>query len=144
MPKRLTVHWNGLDTFMAELQVLTATLVDEANAIMLESCEAAKRDIAARYPYKLGGLRAGLTITPSRGTVIAGASLTQHAPHGWIYEHGTKPRYNKAGAFRGFSPPHPIFEPITAAYRRVAISDVMFRLYAHGAAQVTGDVEESA
>jgi hypothetical protein len=138
------VQWTGLDSFLAELQVLTATLVEEANAIMLESAEAAKRDIAARYPSKLGGLRAGLTITPARGTVIAGASLTQRAPHGWIYEHGTKVRENKAGQNRGFSKPHPIFEPITAAYRRVAISDVMFRLYAHGAAQVTGDVKESA
>ena len=27
---------------------------------------------------------------PARGTVIAGASLRQTAPHGWIYEHGTK------------------------------------------------------
>jgi hypothetical protein len=144
MPKRLTVQWVGLDTFMAELQVLTATLVEEANAIMLESAEAAKRDISAKYPAKLGGLRRGLVITPARGTVLAGAQLQQRAPHGWIYEHGTRPRFNKAGAFRGSSGPHPTFEPIAAAYRRTAISDVMFRLYAHGAAQVTGDVKESA
>jgi hypothetical protein len=141
MAKRLTVQWTGLDTFEAELRVLTANLVDEANAILLESAEAAKTDIAAAYPFKSGGLRAGLTLTPARGTVLAGATLTQRAPHGWIYEHGTTIRENKAGQNRGFSKPHPTFEPIAEAYRRTAISAVMFRLYAHGASEVTGDVD---
>jgi hypothetical protein len=141
MAKRLEVQWTGLDTFEDELRVLTADLVDEANEIMLESCEAAKTDIAARYPFKSGALRAGLVITPARGTVLAGATLTQTAPHGWIYEHGTKIRENKAQQNRGFSKPHPTFEPIAHAYRRTAISAVMFRLYAHGADEVTGDVD---
>ena len=73
MAKRLTVQWTGLDTFEDELRLLTADLVDEANEIMLESCEAAKADIAAAYPVKSGRLRAGLVITPARGTVLAGA-----------------------------------------------------------------------
>lgn len=141
MAKRLTVEWTGLDTFEAELQTMVADLVDEANAIMLESAEAAKAEIASRYPFKSGSLRAGLTIVPARGTVLAGASLVQRAPHGWIYEHGTRPRENKAKQNRGASGPHPTFEPIAHAYRRTAISAVMFRLYAHGAAQVTGDVD---
>jgi hypothetical protein len=141
MAKRLEVRWDGLDTFQAELELMTANLVDEANAIMLESAEAAKSEIAARYPFKSGSLRAGLTIVPARGTVIAGAALVQRAPHGWIYEHGTTIRENKAGQNRGFSKPHPTFEPIAHAYRRTAISAVMFRLYAHGAAEVTGDVD---
>jgi hypothetical protein len=141
MAKRLEVRWDGLDTFQAELELMTANLVDEANAIMLESCEAAKAEIAGRYPFKSGGLRAGLTIVPARGTVIAGAALVQRAPHGWIYEHGTKVRENKSKQNRGASGPHPTFEPIAHAYRRTAISAVMFRLYAHGAASVTGDVD---
>jgi hypothetical protein len=141
MAKRLEVRWDGLDTFQAELELMTANLVDEANAIMLESCQAAKAEISARYPFDKGGLKAGLTIVPARGTVIAGAALVQRAPHGWIYEHGTTIRANKAGQNRGFSKPHPTFEPIAHAYRRTAISAVMFRLYAHGAAEVTGDIE---
>ena len=141
MAKRLSVTWSGLDTFYDELRTLTADLVDEANAILLESAQAAKADIAAKYPYRLGGLRRGLVITPARGAVLTGATLTQRAPHGWIYEHGTKIRENKAGANRGFSKPHPTFEPIAEAYRRTAISAVKYRLYAHGAAQVTGDAD---
>lgn len=141
MAKRLEVQWTGLDTFEDELKTMVADLVEEANAIMLESAEAAKADIAAAYPFKSGALRAGLTITPARGTVLAGATLTQRAPHGWIYEHGTRIRENKFKQNRGFSGPHPTFEPIAHAYRRTAISAVMFRLYAHGASQVTGDVD---
>ena len=59
--------WSGLDSFMAELQTLTADLVDEANAIMVESAEAAKRDIAAAYPHKTGTLRRGLVLKPAQG-----------------------------------------------------------------------------
>src|SRR5262245_51779964 len=101
--KRLPgVSFSGLDEFKHELQVLTANLVDEANGILLEHAEAAKADIAAAYPVKKGALRAGLVLRPARGLVLAGAELLQTAPHGWLYEHGSRPRYNKAGAYRGF------------------------------------------
>src|SRR5262245_49651485 len=110
--KRLPgVKWTGLDEFKHELQLMTSGLVDEANAIMLESADAAKVDIAAAYPVRKGALRAGLKIRPARGILIAGAELIQTAPHGWIYEHGTKPRYNQAGAYRGFMTGKPTFEP---------------------------------
>lgn len=141
MGTRLSVKWTGLDTFMDELRVLTANLVDESNAIMLESADAAKRDIAAKYPYKSGTLRRGLVIRPARGTLLSGAELVQTAPHGYIFEHGTKRRENKAGANRGRMPENPTFEPIAEAYRREAIQSVIFRLYQHGAARVTGDAD---
>lgn len=135
------VKWNGLDSFMAELQTLTADLVGEANVIMIESAEAAKREIAAAYPYDSGALRAGLTIIPSRGTVIAGAELRQKAPHGYIFEHGTQARANKAGNNRGKMPARPTFEPIANEHRKKAIAAVMARLKAHGAARITGSPE---
>src|SRR5262245_60551507 len=143
--KRLPgVSFSGLDEFKHELQVLTANLVDEANGILLEHAEAAKADIAAAYPVKKGALRAGLVLRPARGLVLAGAELLQTAPHGWLYEHGSRPRYNKAGAYRGFMRPRPTFEPTAAAYRRSAISMINFRLYQHGATSVTGDADEAA
>jgi hypothetical protein len=136
------VKWHGLDSFKQELQVLTADLVDEANAIMVESANAAKRDIAAAYPFKTGGLRRGLVIIPARGTLLSGAELRQTAPHGHLFERGTKVRENKAGQNRGQQKSNATFVPIAAAYRRTAISDVMFRLYQHGATRVTGTAEE--
>jgi hypothetical protein len=141
MAKRLSVQWHGLESFTDELRVLTADLVDEANGIMRESAEAAKRDIAAAYPFREGGLRRGLIIREARGILLAGAELVQTAPHGWIFEHGTTVRENRQGHNRGLMPARPTFIPTAAAYRRTAISAVMWRLYAHGASRVTGSAE---
>jgi hypothetical protein len=142
MAKLAGVKWTGLDTFKQELQVLTADLVDEANAIMTESAEAAKADISAAYPVQKGGLRDGLVLREARGTLLAGYELVQTAPHGWLFEHGSKPRYNREGAFRGVMSATPTFIPIAAAYRRSAINDVIFRLYQHGASRVTRDASD--
>ena len=136
------VKWNGLDTFKDELHVMAADLVDEANAILVESAEAAKAAIAAAYPVRKGGLRRGLVLQPSRGTVLTGVELRQTAPHGHLYERGTVVRENKAGAHRGFVKPTPTFVPIAAAYRRTAITQITYRLYAHGATRVSGDADE--
>jgi hypothetical protein len=142
MPK-MSVKWSGLDSFQQELQVLTANLVDEANAIMVESAEAAKRDIAAAYPRgKTGNLRQGLVLKPARGTLLAGLELVQTAPHANIFEGGTVQRETHKLYNRGRMPANPTFRPIAAAYRRRAISDIEFRLYQHGASRVTGDAEE--
>ena len=97
-------------------------MVDEANAILLESAEAAKRDIAAAYPGKSGALRRGLVLKPARGTVLAGAELLQRAPHANIYEGGTVERHTHTMAYRGRMPATPTFYPIATAYRRSAIS----------------------
>ena len=142
MATKVSVTWSGLDSFMAELQVLTADLVDEANAILVESAQDARRDIAAAYPHKTGTLRRGLVLKPAKGTLLSGAELVQTAPHGYIYEYGTEYRANKAGANRGRMPATPTFFPIAVSYRRTAISDVMFRLYQHGASTVSGSADE--
>ena len=141
MPK-FSVSWSGLDSFKDELRVLTANLVDEANAIMVESATAAKRDIAAAYPHKTGALRRGLTLKPARGTLITGLELVQLAPHANIYEGGTVERQTHRLLNRGRMKPNPTFKPIAAAYHRTAISAIEFRLYQHGAARVTRDTEE--
>jgi len=142
MATKVSVTWSGLDSFMQELQTLTADLVDEANTIMVDSATDAKADIAAAYPSKTGTLRRGLVLKPARGQVLSGAELVQTAPHGYIYEHGTTVRANKAGANRGRMHSTPTFFPIAEAYRRQAINDVIFRLYQHGATRVTGSADE--
>jgi hypothetical protein len=142
MATKVSVTWSGLDSFMQELQTLTADLVDEANQIMVDSATDAKADIAAAYPAKTGTLRRGLVLKPARGQVLSGAELVQTAPHGYIYERGTTVRANKAGANRGRMHATPTFFPIAEAYRRQAIQDVIFRLYQHGASQVSGTADE--
>jgi len=145
MPKRLGVTWTGLDTLTDELKTLAPDLTAEADPLLLESLQAAQAEVAAAYPVGgTGNLRNGLAIVPARGPNQAGADLVQRAPHGWIYEHGTKVRTNQHGANRGAMIGRPTFVPITAAYRRTAIAAVIDRLYAHGAARVTGDLEPPA
>jgi hypothetical protein len=141
-PKLAGVKWTGLDSFKHELQVLTAGLVDEANAILLESAQAAKADIAAAYPIKSGNLRRGLVLRPVKGIVLAGMELLQKAPHGYIYEHGTRSRETKDRKNRGVMKATPTFIPTAAAYRRSALSQISYRLYWHGATRVTGSADE--
>ena len=154
MAKRLEVSWSNLDALYEELRRLPQELTDEANVILLESAQAAKAAIAAAYPLgpgntrrgiAPGGLRRGLVLRPVRGRRFAGAVLEQRAPHGWIYEHGTKVRKLKgrgmyrAGTNRGFSKQHPTFLPIAEVHQKAAVAAIIALEYAHGAAQVTVD-----
>jgi hypothetical protein len=140
MAKRLEVSWAGLDALKAELEALPATLIEEGNAILLESAQGAKAAIDAAYasqsPGGTGNLRRGLVLRVARGR-LAGATLLQRAPHGWLYERGTKVRTNKAGQNRGRMKRQPTFQPIAAEYQKTALAALIARLYAHGAAQVT-------
>jgi hypothetical protein len=137
MAKRLEVNWTGMDTLQNELQALPKTLIEEGNAILVAAAQDAKAAISAAYPIRTGNLRRGLVLRPARGRVFAGATLRQRAPHGSIYESGTKPRYNKAGMFRGLMPATPTFWPIATTYQNTALAALIARLYAHGAASVT-------
>jgi hypothetical protein len=142
MAKRLLeVAWTGFDTLQAELEALPKVLVEEGNAILVASAEEARSAIDAAYasqsPGGTGNLRRGLVVKPVRGRVFAGAKLSQRAPHGWLYERGTKVRKNKAGQNRGAMKRQPTFQPIAAVYQKAALEALIARLYAHGAAQVT-------
>jgi len=143
MAKRLEVSWSNLDALYEELRTLPQELTGEANAILLEAAQSAKAAIAAAYPFKSGNLRRGLVLRPARGRRFTGAILEQRAPHGWIYEHGTKVRtlkgrgIYKAGTNRGFSPPHPTFHPIAEAHQAAAVAAIIQLEYDHGAVSVT-------
>ena len=140
MAKRLEVAWTGLDALTAELEALPKDLIEEGNEILLASAQEAKAAIDAAYaaqsPGGTGNLRRGLVLRLARGR-LAGATLLQRAPHGWLYERGTKVRTNKAGQNRGRMKRQPTFQPIAAEYQKTALAALIARLYAHGAAQVT-------
>ena len=133
------VKWDGMDTFKQELQLLTADLVSEAEGILIASAFDAADALRAAYPYREGGLIRGVTVIPSRGTLLAGASVKNVAPHALIYEDGTTTRATHQGYNRGRMLGTPTFRPITARYRDTALTAIIDRIYAHGAAHVTGD-----
>lgn len=142
MAKRAGVTFHGLDTFQDELETLSQDLVNEAEFILVDAATEARDAIRAAYPGRKGTLRRGVVLRPSRGTLLTGYTLVQTAPHGWIYEHGTTTRYTDAGAHRGFMTGTPTFEPIAKVYQRAAVSQIVDRLYAHGASRVEVDAEE--
>ena len=131
MAKLAAVKWDGMDTFKQELQLLTADLVSEAEGILISAAFDAADALRAAYPYREGGLIRGVTVEPSRGLNLA--------PHAALYENGTVTRANKHGDNRGRMQGTPTFRPITARYRDEALTAIIDRLYAHGAASVEGD-----
>lgn len=135
----LAVRWDGMDTFKQELQLLTANLVSEAEGILIQSAFDAADALRAAYPYREGGLIRGVTVIPSRGMTLAGATVKNLAPHAKIYEDGTVTRETHKGYNRGRWIGKPTFRPITNRYHDQAITAIIDRLYAHGAAHVTGD-----
>jgi hypothetical protein len=139
MAKLAAVKWNGMDTFKQELQLLTANLVSEAEGILIQSAFDAADAVRAAYPYREGGLIRGVTVEPSRGMTLAGAKVKNLAPHAALYENGTVTRANKHGDNRGRMQGTPTFRPITARYRDEALTAIIDRIYAHGAASVEGD-----
>jgi len=136
---KFAVKWNGMDTFKQELQLLTANLVSEAEGILISSAFDAADALRSAYPYVEGGLIRGVTVEPSRGVTLAGAEVKNLAPHAKIYEDGTVKRETNKGYNRGRTLGVPTFRPITNRYHDQAITAIIDRLYAHGAAQVTGD-----
>ena len=139
MAKLAAVTWNGMDTFKQELQLLTANLVSEAEGILISSAFDAADALRAAYPYREGGLIRGVTVIPSRGVTLAGAAVKNLAPHALIYEDGTVTRETHLGYNRGRMQGTPTFRPITNRYHDEAITAIIDRIYAHGAADVSGD-----
>ena len=139
MAATLSVKWDGLDTFKQELQALTSDLVREAEGILVASAFDAADAVRDAYPYVEGGLRRGVTVIPSRGRTLAGAEVKNLAPHAAIYENGTTTRATHQGYNRGRMLGTPTFRPITARYRDEALTAIIDRIYAHGAASVEGD-----
>jgi len=133
------VRWDGMDTFKQELQLLTSDLVSEAEGILLSSAFDAADALRSAYPYVEGGLIRGVTVEPSRGVTLAGATVKNLAPHAKIYEDGTVARETHQGYNRGRMLGTPTFRPITARYRDQALTAIIDRIYAHGAAHVEGD-----
>jgi hypothetical protein len=139
MAKLAAVKWDGMDTFKQELQLLTADLVSEAEGILITAAFDAADALRAAYPYREGGLIQGVTVIPSRGTLLPGAAVKNLAPHALIYEDGTTTRATHQGYNRGRMLGTPTFRPITRVYHDEAITAIIERIYAHGAADVTGD-----
>ena len=114
---------DGLSEFREALRQLPYELREEAGAIVLAIAEQAGQQIPAAYPQgPTGNLKRRVTVTKEPSSAFGvRAVVKSRAPHASIFEFGTGPRQNRAGANRGVMPPAPhdqAFIPIAIQARR--------------------------
>lgn len=97
------VTLDGFDALIQQLTDAPAHIREQGMTIVREETEGAAIEIEASYPQKTGTLASRVkTLFPSTTLLVGIVQST--APHSHLYEFGTKPRQNKAGANRGAMP----------------------------------------
>lgn len=113
------MRWTGLAEFRANLQRLTRDLTEEAAHLIQPAALAMRDEVQARYPVHTGNLRSHVVVraakVPRPGVVAFEIAST--ARHGWLFEHGTKPRKTRKGAYRGVMPAADIFVGVAIRHR---------------------------
>jgi hypothetical protein len=112
---------DGLTALQAALRQLPEDLTREGAVIVRAQADAAAGQMAAAYPIRRGGLRAGLRVetrADDRGS--ASAVVVNRARHAYLYEKGTKSaRHWKNGKSTGTMPAGHVFIPIAIQRRRM-------------------------
>ena len=126
MPARLTI--DGLTEFQQALTQLPARLRDQARIIVQATADAAEATIRAAYPARTGNLRDGFKQLPRDPTWGARVTLSNTAPHAFLYEYGTEMRQTKLGHPTGRMPAAKIFVPEVIDERRRMILDQLIPL----------------
>jgi hypothetical protein len=119
MSAALTIR--GIAELKDALGKLPTELKGQATGIVIEAAYSAQRDIVAAYPQgPTGKLKKGVKVTVQEiGPYGVAAQVRSSAPHGWLYEYGTKARQTKKGWNRGTMPDPPaVFIPAMVRYRR--------------------------
>ncbi len=110
---------------IAELKDALGKLPDElkgkSTQIVIDAAYGAQAEIVAAYPQgPTGKLKKGVKVKVQEiGPYGVAAQVRSSAPHGWLYEYGTKARKTKRGWNRGTMPnPPDVFIPAMVRYRR--------------------------
>jgi hypothetical protein len=119
MSAALTIR--GIAELKDALGKLPTELKGQATGLVVEAAYSAQREIVAAYPQgRTGKLKKGVKVTVQEiGPYSVAAQVRSSAPHGWLYEYGTKARHTKRGVNRGTMPNAPdVFIPAMVRYRR--------------------------
>jgi hypothetical protein len=126
MAAHASIEMKGLTELREALLKLPEDLTQESAVIVMAHAEAAKQEMAAKYPigpkrkgHTPGALIRGLTIDRRVAVYTASAILRNRAPHAYIYEHGSEMRYTDTGVERGKMPPGRVFIPIAVRHRQI-------------------------
>lgn len=131
------IAWEGMDELRAVLKRLPRDLADDASEIVVKHAEGARNEIYAAYPARTGNLRGGLSVNPYAASRYgAGAVLRNHAPHAFIFEHGTQARHYFTARGKkkltGRMPPGNVFIPRVIKWRRRMYEALKALLVQHG------------
>jgi hypothetical protein len=121
MPIHAALSIQGIAELKDALGRLPEELKGQSTQIVLDSAYAAQAEIVAAYPKgPTGKLKKGVKVRVQEiGPYSVAAQVRSSAPHGWLYEYGTKARKTKRGWNRGTMPnPPDVFIPAMVRYRR--------------------------
>jgi hypothetical protein len=139
MPATLTLDGGGI--LRRQLQMLPRILTEDGTIVVQKTADAAVARIVAQYQRvrKTGTLAARVSVRAiggGQGKVIR--DIASRAPHGWLYEFGSKVRRTRKGWMRGQMPPADVFIPEVIRYRRLMYQDIKSMMARNGL-QVSGD-----
>lgn len=127
------VLWDGIEELIGDLAMLPATMTNSSDAILNKHATDAAAEIVAAYPMgPTGNLKAGVKVRQRNMGMKVHKTVTNRAPHAWLYEHGSQTRQSASGAATPL-PPHPTFIPIAIRHRRAAEAEIKAALEKQGA-----------
>lgn len=113
-----TIEIQGKEEFEKTLLALAKALPnDKVEPVMLEGAKVVAATAKAKAPKgPTGNLKKGVKAKLLRQVSnyprsAAAAVDRKIAPHAYIIEYGTKPRYQKSGRYTGSGPARPFFRP---------------------------------
>lgn len=128
-----------IDIIRSRLRNLAADVVpahSEAQVIVATTTEAAAADIRSEYErHRVTGTLARRVRTRYKSPLVG--MVISAAPHGSIFEKGTKSRRTMSGANRGRSPAHNVFPKVAIPHRERMVTLLKELLRSHGL-EITG------
>lgn len=131
--------FDGLDAFAQQLQQLPTALAEQAEAVVTRTAQAARDEVAAAYPRRVGTLADSVVVQDLgvTGPGTSAALVKNTAKHAHWFEYGTQARHSSIGA-RGSMPARPTFIPITRSHQREMVQALTALLRAAGTFTVVG------
>lgn len=139
----VTLHWDGLEEFKANLDQLPDRLTAEADQMVDAAANGAVADIKKGYPRRTGNLQGHVFVSRlDKGKTTAARIVKNTAPLAFIFEHGTQARHyitiNGKKHETGKMPPGHVFVPAVIRRRRAMNVELKALLQKHGLV-VSGD-----
>lgn len=120
----VSLHWDGLDAFEADLEHMPEGLATDAQPITESAANSAAAEAKANYPFRSGNLRNHVFVSRyDKGKLSNGYIVKNTAKLAWIFEKGTEARHyftKQRGVIHatGKMPPGRVFVPAMQKWRR--------------------------